>query len=139
MAPGTSLAGAAGNDVPAAQRSQRSQAILAASDPLLRRFRIIVAEFHHLDHLWSEPFFRIARAAFEKILQTHACVHIHPNNADGVLLKEGLEIPPVMEFTFQRRDRLTSAQPRSDFPSPLDRDNTPGSTVVLPACWHHPG
>ena len=34
VAPGTSLAGAAVNDVPAAQRSQRSAAILSGSDPL---------------------------------------------------------------------------------------------------------
>jgi hypothetical protein len=115
------------------------EVFLSASDALLRRFRIIVVEFHFLDHLWSEPFFRIASPVFDKLLQTHACVHIHPNNGGGVLCKGGLAIPPVMEFTFYRRDRLVSPVPRSDFPCPLDRDNTPQATVPLPACWYHGG
>jgi hypothetical protein len=113
------------------------EVFLSASDALLRRFRIIVVEFHFLDHLWSEHFFRIARPVFDKLLQTHACVHIHPNNGGGVLRMGGLAIPPVMEFTFQRRDRLLNPVPRRDFPCPLDRDNTPHATVPLPACWYH--
>jgi len=112
------------------------EVFLSASDALLRRFRIIVVEFHFLDHLWSEHFFRIARPVFDKLLQTHACVHIHPNNSAGVLRKVGLAIPPIMEFTFYRRDRLVNPVPRSDFPCPLDRDNTPHATVPLPACWY---
>jgi hypothetical protein len=115
------------------------EVFLSASDALLRRFRIIVVEFHFLDHLWNEHFFRIARPVFDKLLQTHACVHIHPNNSAGVLQKGGLAIPPVMEFTFHRRDRLGNPVPRSDFPCPLDRDNRPHATVPLPACWYHGG
>ena len=112
------------------------EVFLSASDALLRRFRIIVVEFHHLDHIWSEPFFQIARPVFDKLLQTHACVHIHPNNSNNALRKGGLSIPPVMEFTFHRRDRLVNPVPRSDFPCPLDRDNVPQATVPLPACWY---
>ena len=115
------------------------EVFLSASDALLRRFRIIVVEFHFLDHLWSEPFFRIASRAFDKLLQTHACVHIHPTNGGGVLRMGGLAIPPVMEFTLHRRDRLANPAPRSDFPCPLDRDNTPLATVPLPAYWYHGG
>ena len=115
------------------------EVFLSASDALLRRFRIIVVEFHFLDHLWSEHFFRIARPVFDKLLQSHACVHIHPNNGGGVLRMGGLEIPPVMEFTFHRRDRLVNPVPRTDFPCAVDRDNTPLATVPLPACWYRGG
>ncbi len=115
------------------------EVFLSASDALLRRFRILVVEFHSLDQLWSEPFFQIARPVFDKLLQTHACVHIHPNNSTGVLRKGGLAIPPIMEFTFHRRDRLVKPLPRSDFPCPLDRDNTPHAAVPLPACWYRSG
>ena len=113
------------------------EVLLAAPETLLSRFRIVVAEFHHLDHLWSEPFFRIASRAFDKLLSTHACVHVHPNNHDGVLRHRGIDIPPTMEFTFLRRDRLP-ADPawRADFPHPLDRDNTDLGTVRLPRCWY---
>jgi len=112
------------------------EVFLSTSDSLLRRFRIIVAEFHYLDHLWSAPFFQLAGRAFDKLLQTHACIHIHPNNVGGVLRKNGLVIPPVMEFTFQRRDRLTNPSYQRMFPSPLDHDNTDNRTVVLPRCWY---
>lgn len=112
--------------------------LLAAPDHLLGRCRVVIAEFHQLDHLWSAPFFRIASRAFAKLLQTHACVHIHPNNNDGMLRHRGLELPPTMEFTFLRRDRLP-AHPRwrSDFPHELDQDNTRRPSLPLPRCWHH--
>ncbi len=114
------------------------EALLAASEQLLGRFRVVVAEFHSLDQLWSRPFFELAGRAFGKLLATHACVHIHPNNRSRSLVKGGLELPPVMEFTFLRRDRCLRATPRSDFPHPLDADNTARRHVRLPACWHAP-
>jgi hypothetical protein len=112
------------------------EALLAASEPLLGRMRVIVAEFHSLDMLWSEPFFALASRTFGKLLSTHACVHIHPNNRVGSLSKEGLTIPPAMEFTFLRRDRCLRNEARSDFPHALDADNTARRTMVLPACWY---
>lgn len=108
----------------------------SASDALLARCRIVVVECHHLDHLWSAPFFRLAAPAFDKLLRTHACVHIHPNNGGGMLRLRGLELPPVMEFTFLRHDRMPPAPSYcTDFPHPLDRDNTSRATLPLPATW----
>jgi len=115
------------------------EALLATSEPLLARYRVIVAEFHSLDHLWSKPFFDLASRAFGKLLSTHACVHIHPNNRSGSLKKRGIEIPPTMEFTFLRRDRCLRTVPRSDFPHALDADNTDRRPMLLPACWHSGG
>jgi hypothetical protein len=112
------------------------EALLATSESLLRRFRVVVAEFHSLDQLWSRPFFDLASRAFGKLLATHACVHIHPNNRSGSLVKQGIEIPPTMEFTFLRRDRCLRTAPRSDFPHPLDADNTDRRPMTLPECWY---
>ena len=109
--------------------------LLNMSPRLMRGFRIIVAEVHGLNCLFHRPFFNIAARAFERVLQTHVCVHIHPNN-----LKQGRtkDIPPVMEFTFLRRDRV-----RGDggfarvFPHPLDCENSPHRPPLpLPACWY---
>ena len=83
------------------------ETFLSMPDELLRRFRIIVVEFHRLHHLWSQPFYRLASSAFRKILQSHSCVHLHPNNCRGGLAMQGLEIPRVMEFTFLRNDRFS--------------------------------
>lgn len=113
------------------------EVLLAAPEALLARCRVVVVEFHQLDLLWSAPFFRIASRAIGKLVSTHACVHIHPNNHDGVLRHRGLDIPPTMEFTFLRRDRLP-ADPawRADFPHPLDRDNAALAPLRLPRCWY---
>ncbi len=111
--------------------------LLATPPELLARCRVIIVEFHQLDLLWSAPFFRLAAAAIHKLLHSHACVHIHPNNHDGVLRYRRIDLPPTMEFTFLRRDRLSPVpQWRADFPHPLDHDNTPGPTLVLPPCWY---
>jgi hypothetical protein len=114
------------------------EAILALSDRLLRRFRIIVAEFHHLDEMFGKHFFRLAARTFEKLLQTHACVHIHPNNCCRLVRCHGLAIPRVAEFTFLRRDRIAQARPATQFPHPLDADNHPNPSLPLPACWYRP-
>ena len=112
------------------------EVLLAASDPLMRRFRVIVAEFHWLDQFWNEPFFGLAARVFEKILQTHACVHIHPNNSSRLMRKRGLAIPPLAEFTFLRRDRLRGPlRHATQFPHPLDADNTDRPHFALPPCW----
>lgn len=112
------------------------ETFLGASDGLLRRCRIIVAEFHNLDQLWNRPFFHLAERAFEKILQTHACVHIHPNNCCGILDLEDAPIPRVAEFTFLRKDRISNSSPATVFPHPLDFDNTGNPTLPLPTCWY---
>jgi hypothetical protein len=111
------------------------ETLLAMSEQLLRRFRIIVIEFHWLNHLWSNLFFRLASSAFRKLLLTHMCVHIHPNNCCGSLKRGGLEIPKVAEFTFLRNDRVMSRSYATQFPHPLDRDNVANAPLPLPACW----
>ena len=112
------------------------ETFLAMSDRLMRRFRIIVAEFHHLDELFGKHFFRLGSRTFEKILQTHACVHIHPNNCCRLVSRGGLAIPRVAEFTFLRKDRIAQAVPATVFPHPLDCDNHANPSLPLPKCWY---
>jgi hypothetical protein len=112
------------------------ETFLGMSDALARRFRIIAAEFHDLDQLWNGPFFGLASRAFDKMLQTHSCVHIHPNNCTGALEKDGLLIPSTAEFTFLRKDRIVDWSYASVFPHPLDRDNCDGEGLRLAQCWY---
>jgi hypothetical protein len=112
------------------------EVLLSASESLMQRFRIIVAEFHQLDQLWSRPFYMLAGRTFDKILQTHSCVHIHPNNFSGSLKKDGLDVPQVMEFTFLRNDHIEDSSYQKTFPNPLDYDNTANPTLALPKCWY---
>jgi hypothetical protein len=111
-------------------------ALINVSNALLKRFRILVFEFHHLDELWNPRFFNTAELAFNKLLETHTCVHIHPNNCCGTETKFGLEIPRIAEFTFLRNDRINSREFATTFPHPLDFDNENKAPLILPQCWY---
>lgn len=112
------------------------ETILSMSDPLMKRIRIFIIEFHSLDSLWNRPLFEIVSRVFEKLLVNHSCVHIHPNNYLGVQERDGVAIPPLAEFTFVRKDRIHAGGFATTFPHPLDRDCTDREPVVLPACWY---
>jgi hypothetical protein len=112
--------------------------LLDVSNDTLRRFRIVVIEFHWLDAMAISPLaFAWLRATFAKLLKNFAVVHIHPNNCEAPREVSGFAIPPVMEFTFVRRDRPGTSAPAREFPHPLDAANVPGRPdFALPACWH---
>lgn len=112
------------------------EVLLSASDKTLRSFRIIVIEFHLFDQLFSRPFFKLASRVFDKILQSHTCVHIHPNNCCGAKTLNGITIPSVMEFTFYRNDRIEYKTFTDNYPNPLDYDNTAKKSIPLPKCWY---
>jgi hypothetical protein len=108
-----------------------------AERSLLRRFRIVVIEFHHLDAL-GQPFVcRRIGEALEKLRLDFVPVHLHPNNYAGIVMIGGFPVPPLLEVTFLRRDRCLSTRSRTDFPHPLDCDNVPRKrSVVLPREWY---
>ena len=113
------------------------ETFISITNKLMKRFRIIVVEFHNLDLLWCQPFYKLASRAFEKILQTHTCVHIHPNNYLSSKTIYDICIPYLMEFTFLRNDRIINAEIETVFPHPLDSDNIESNqTLVLPKCWY---
>jgi hypothetical protein len=103
---------------------------------LLRRFRIIVVEFHHLDGI-GQPFVcRRIGEAIEKLRLDFVPVHLHPNNYAGIVDVGGLPVPPLLEVTFLRKDRCVVTRPRNDFPHPLDCDNVPRKRPApLPRAW----
>jgi len=114
--------------------------IINMSDELLNRCKIIVIEFHRLQHLWNKAFFEIAEVVFKKILQTHICVHLHPNNFDGtnssVHAQFGIDIPKVMEMTFIKKNVAEIKGFQTQFPHPLDFDNTRKEHFPLPKNWY---
>ena len=114
--------------------------IINTSDELMNRFKVMVIEFHSLRHLWNKAFFRIIETVFNKILQTHICVHLHPNNFKGtkgsVITQFGLEIPSLMEMTFLRKDVAEIKGYQTLFPHSLDCDNTGKAHLPLPKGWY---
>lgn len=112
--------------------------LISASDALMQRFRIIVIELHHLDRLWNKGYFEIIKIVLEKILQTHTCVHIHPNNCCGIDARKGIKIPRAMELSFLRKDRINpNSSYAKKFPHVMDYDCKPDKkTIILPKDWY---
>ena len=114
-------------------------ALLAVDEDKLRRFRMIVIEFHHVEH-WADPvFFDVVAAVFSKLLKHFHPVHLHPNNSARVLDLRSITVPDVFELTLLRRDRGTVQGYCEDFPHPLDSRCDPRlPEVPLPAAWRGP-
>lgn len=106
------------------------------SEQRLKQYRILVIEFHHLDRLISSEGFHLLNLIFKKLDKFFKVVHIHPNNCAPAYIYKEFEIPPIMEFTFLRRDRITPSTTTPMFPHPLDQQNIPSlPDVHLPQCW----
>ena len=113
--------------------------IFDTSNESLKRFRIIVIEFHKLDILLDKYGYQIINTAFNKLLKNFSIVHIHPNNAATPVQYKGYELPPFMEFTFLRKDRIHSWSYTEHFPHALDNANVQSKqNFSLPECWYKP-
>ncbi len=111
---------------------------------IFKQFRIIVIEFHQLEILFSKEGFKKISSVFEKILSNFKVVHIHPNNCKKPFTYKDVKIPPVMEFTFLRNDRIKKLNQENgelsnklSFPHTLDEPNVPNRVdYALPKCWY---
>jgi hypothetical protein len=113
------------------------EVIFDTSSETLRKFRILVIEFHRLEAVIVKYGFDLINFTFRKLLKDFEIVHIHPNNAAKPKVYETFEIPPTMEFTFLRKDRISSRQPTLIFPHYLDRPTAPNNKdYPLPKCWY---
>ncbi len=112
------------------------EVLLSMDQNILSNCRVLLVEFHNLDQLWNRIFFKIISAVFEKILQSHSVVHIHPNNCCSVDLHKGIEIPSVMEFTFYNKKLFTEKHKKVELPHKLDQDNvTNKPSIKLSSDW----
>lgn len=113
------------------------EVLLGVDVGLLRKFRILVIEFHGLEGLFDTLGFELIKATFDRLLMDFVVVHIHPNNCLPVVRCDGVEVAPVMEFTFLRKDRIGNRTAREDFPHPLDRKCVRElPDFPLPRCWY---
>jgi hypothetical protein len=112
--------------------------ILSTPLEVLMKFRILVIEFHQLHEIFSPAGFQLIDLTFRKLLKTFDIVHIHPNNCLESVTVGPYQIPPVMEFSFLRKDRVRGSSPAAAFPHSLDFRNAPGlPDIILPNCWRN--
>lgn len=111
--------------------------LAAAPRDLLRRFRMIVIEWHQLPSVLTKPRFqKRALAAIEKLREDFVTVHLHANNISGSVEIDGEAIPRVVEATLLRRDRARGLRPTTELPHPLDcRHNPRRPSLALPKRW----
>jgi Methyltransferase FkbM domain len=111
--------------------------LTSSSIETLRKFRVMVVEFHNFDDVFAKSRLGEMTALFRKLAQTHTIVHLHPNNAMPASSRMGIEVPPLLEITFLRKDRLNGFEGKVQaLPHPLDGDNVAHHpTVVLSKTW----
>ena len=108
------------------------------SDATLKKFSIMIIEFHFLQKMFERHFLQMLSSIFEKIYLDFSICHVHPNNGCGVAELNGFEIPQLLEITFIRNDLIRNPLPRAgiSLPHPLDESNFPAKEdIALDARW----
>lgn len=100
------------------------QTIIATPIDILRRFRIIVMEVHHVEAWFNNPIaWETMQDFFSKLLADFHVVHLHPNNNCPFIEADGILLPTVFEMTLLRKDRAIPEGYCDTFPHPLDQPN----------------
>jgi hypothetical protein len=112
--------------------------LLDSDNELLKRFRILIIEFHNFEGLLHSRNFELINIVFQKLLKNFAVVHIHPNNFSATTQYHSYEIPSDIEYTFLRNDRILNSEPAAKFPHTLDAKNNVNSKtdLELPTCFY---
>jgi hypothetical protein len=109
------------------------EVIMDTSNDLLKKFRIIVIEFHGFDRIFNPIGFQLISNCIYKLTKNFEIAHIHPNNIQKSVIYKKYEVPPLLEFTFIRKDRVSYSEPETSFPHFLDRPNVASiPDIVLP-------
>jgi hypothetical protein len=113
--------------------------ILATPPSILKKFRIVVVEFHGLERLSNSRFLtKIFMPTMTKLLSYFDCVHAHANNCCGTSYLAGVDVPKVIELSFYRKECNIGPQ-QSLIPHPLDIINNPDKPpLLLGIPWTNP-
>ena len=103
----------------------------------LKKFRIILIEFHNMHYMLDELVYSKIYRSFELLTKYFYVSHIHPNNDTDFAIKDGdITIPTLLEFSFIRKDRVKVIDDKLKFPHELDQPNNPNKRdIALPDCW----
>ena len=91
---------------------------------LLRRFRILIIEFHNTGNLLNKSHFHETfRPIIESLSLYFDPVHIHGNNCCGLVSFDSFEFPQVFELTLHRKDRGKTNSDFRELPHLYDQKN----------------
>jgi len=112
--------------------------LIESDSALLRRFRMMVIEFHGMERVFERHSLPLMRALFAKLHRDFAIVHMHANNCCGIAKCRDVAIPRVFEITYLRRDRLPAQAVTGELtlPHALDRPNVADTPdIAMPEIW----
>lgn len=108
------------------------EALLLTQQEVIEKFEIIVGEFHYFHNLIGRGFFKLVYQIFKKLSSSHLPAHIHPNNATGVRLINGIPFPPLLEITWCKKSMVNEGEfSRDPIPGPLDFPNLAGRPDIF--------
>jgi len=113
--------------------SAEYEVLLDASLDTLKKFRIMVIEFHYFSKslnpdLLLSNFMKI----FNKLNMIFDIVHFHPNNCEEVFRINKSRMPRVVEITFHRKDRAKISLVHAELPHSLDIATVPNRPEITP-------
>ena len=109
----------------------------AADRALLLRFRLIVLELHDVHQVFVRSRMDEVELVLQKLFADFEMVHLHANNNLQPVRRHGYQIPPVLEMTLLRKDRIRERTPVAELPHPLDvRNNAFVPELVLAPYWY---
>jgi hypothetical protein len=100
--------------------------LMTTRPELLRRFRILVLEFHGLQRINdASVLLEVLLPTARKLATDFVCIHAHANNASAQFRARptGVQCPRLMEVTLLRKDRFPatpSGNAKVFVPHPLD-------------------
>jgi hypothetical protein len=118
--------------------------LLNTPEEILKRFRIMVIEFHCLDNITnSQVFSEVLLPVFSKIDKYFQCVHAHANNfskSSYIVSGTNINLPTFIELTFLRKDRFLNNSAKQlqpiYIPHPSDIINAPSKPpLFLNKAW----
>ena len=102
--------------------SSEYEVIHATPQDCLKKFKVLIVEFHFIEKINNHYFYKLFDNTIEKLLLDFEICHVHPNNCQGVFSVSGLNLPTAIEITFLRKD-LCKEKKDTKIPHVLDRKN----------------
>jgi hypothetical protein len=98
---------------------------------IIKKFKIMIIEFHYFQSLALEQGCKTYEKVFSKILKDFVICHIHPNNCCGFSKINQYKIPNVMEFTFINKKLVKYKKPiMNKLPHKLDFKCSPNKKDI---------
>lgn len=112
--------------------------VLATLDrATLLRFRVIVLELHDVHRVFFRSGLEEIQGVLRKLFDDFEMVHLHANNNLRAVRRHGYEVPPFLEMTLLRKDRVRRSTPVAELPHPLDAPNNAFvPDIVLAPYWY---